>query len=70
MTQHKFGLVFDDDFVVRLDGLLQHVFKELKGKIDQLIVKLYSLLTNTGNSTNYLIVKDCQATMGEISRGG
>ena len=37
MTQHKFGLVFDDDFVVRLDGLLQHVFKELKGKIDQLM---------------------------------
>ena len=63
MTQHKFGLVFDDDFVVRLDGLLQHVFKELKGKIDQLIVKLYSLLTNTGNSTNYLIVKECQVPL-------
>ena len=31
MTQHKFRLVFDDHFVVRLDGLLHHVLKELQG---------------------------------------
>ena len=31
MTQHKFRLVFDDHIVVRLDGLLHHVLKELQG---------------------------------------
>jgi len=32
MTQHKFRLVFDDHFIVRLDGLLHHVLEELKKK--------------------------------------
>ena len=30
MTQHKFGFVFQNHFVVRLDGLLDHVLVELK----------------------------------------
>ena len=30
MTQHKFGFVFQNHFVVRLEGLLNHVLVELK----------------------------------------
>ena len=30
MTQHKFGFVFQNHFVIRLDGLLDHVLVELK----------------------------------------
>jgi hypothetical protein len=56
MTQHKFRLVFDDHFVVRLDGLLHHVLEELKKKRAALKAHLHKRST----------LRFCQAIQSKI----